>query len=135
MREGLMMDDYPLSLTAVVQRAERFTPSKGVVSRRPDGTIHRTTVGACAGIHPASTGDRDAGATATDAVTMSLDVRPEAAVADVAGHDTPTFDFEVGPRMDAPPIDAPCNHELHPTIRDFRGYSAASGPRVFSTAG
>jgi fatty-acyl-CoA synthase len=47
MREGLMMDDYPLSLTAVVRRAERFTPSQGVVSRRPDGSIHRTTVGAC----------------------------------------------------------------------------------------
>ena len=25
MREGLMMDDYPLSLTAVVKRAERFS--------------------------------------------------------------------------------------------------------------
>src|SRR6202046_949879 len=47
MREGLMMDDYPLSLTAVVQRAERFSGSREVVSRRPDGSVHRTTIGAC----------------------------------------------------------------------------------------
>ncbi len=47
MREGLMMDDYPLSLTAVVQRAERFSADKPVVFRRPDGTIGRTTFGVC----------------------------------------------------------------------------------------
>ncbi len=47
MREGLMMDDYPLSLTAVVRRAERFTASREVVSRQPDGSIQRTTIGAC----------------------------------------------------------------------------------------
>ena len=47
MREGLMMDDYPLSLTAVVQRAERFSASREVVSRRPDGSVQRTTIGAC----------------------------------------------------------------------------------------
>ena len=46
---GLMMDDYPLSLTAVVERAERLTGERKVVSRRPDGTIHRTTMGQCAG--------------------------------------------------------------------------------------
>ena len=34
---GLMMDDYPLSLTHVVERAERFTPKRDVVARRPDG--------------------------------------------------------------------------------------------------
>jgi fatty-acyl-CoA synthase len=45
---GLMMDDYPLTLTAVVERAEQLTPSRKVVSRRPDGQIHRTTVGECA---------------------------------------------------------------------------------------
>jgi fatty-acyl-CoA synthase len=45
---GLMMDDYPLSLTAVVERAERFTPGRKVVYRRPDGSIHRTTIGDCA---------------------------------------------------------------------------------------
>ena len=28
MREGLMMDDYPLSLTALVERAERFSASQ-----------------------------------------------------------------------------------------------------------
>ncbi len=48
MRNGLMMDDYPLSLTAIVERAELLTGKRQVVSRRPDGTIHRTTVGDCA---------------------------------------------------------------------------------------
>jgi fatty-acyl-CoA synthase len=48
MREGLMMDDYPLSLTAVVQRAERFSASREVVYRRPDGSVNRSTFGACA---------------------------------------------------------------------------------------
>jgi fatty-acyl-CoA synthase len=46
---GLMMDDYPLSLTAVVERAELISPGRKVVSRRPDGSIHRTTIGECAG--------------------------------------------------------------------------------------
>jgi fatty-acyl-CoA synthase len=46
---GLMMDDYPLSLTAIVERAERLTPGRKVVYRRPDGAVHRTTIGACAG--------------------------------------------------------------------------------------
>jgi fatty-acyl-CoA synthase len=45
---GLMMDDYPLSLTALVERAEQLTPGRKVVSRRPDGTLHRTTMGDCA---------------------------------------------------------------------------------------
>jgi fatty-acyl-CoA synthase len=49
MLTGLMMDDYPLSLTAVVQRAELLSGSRKVVSRRPDGQIHRTTIGECAG--------------------------------------------------------------------------------------
>ncbi len=48
MLNGLMMDDYPLSLTAVVQRAARFSDQREVVSRRPDGAIHRTTMGECA---------------------------------------------------------------------------------------
>jgi fatty-acyl-CoA synthase len=45
---GLMMDDFPLTLTTVVERAERLTPGRKVVSRRPDGSIHRTTIGECA---------------------------------------------------------------------------------------
>ena len=45
---GAMMDEYPLSLTAVVERAERFSAGRKVVSRRPDGSIHRTTFGECA---------------------------------------------------------------------------------------
>ena len=42
---GLMMDDFPLTLTTVVERAEQLTPGRKVVSRRPDGSIHRTTLG------------------------------------------------------------------------------------------
>ena len=45
---GQMMDDYQLSLTAVVERAERFGAERKVVSRRPDGSIYRTTLGTCA---------------------------------------------------------------------------------------
>src|SRR6201995_2262746 len=45
---GLMMDDYPLSLTSVVERVELLSASRKVVSRRPDGEIHRTTIGDCA---------------------------------------------------------------------------------------
>jgi fatty-acyl-CoA synthase len=48
MLTGLMMDDYQLALTPVVERAERFSAGRSVVSRRPDGSIHRTTVGDCA---------------------------------------------------------------------------------------
>jgi fatty-acyl-CoA synthase len=45
---GLMMDDYPLSLTAIVERAELLTPGRKVVYRRPDHEVHRTTMGDCA---------------------------------------------------------------------------------------
>ena len=45
---GLMMDDFPLSLTTVVERSEQLTGDRKVVSRRPDGSIHRTTMGECA---------------------------------------------------------------------------------------
>jgi fatty-acyl-CoA synthase len=45
MLDGLMMDDYPLTLTAVVERAEQLSASRKVVSRRPDGSIHRYTIG------------------------------------------------------------------------------------------
>jgi fatty-acyl-CoA synthase len=45
---GLMMDDFPLTLTAIVERAERLTANSKVVSRRPDGAIERTTIGDCA---------------------------------------------------------------------------------------
>ena len=44
---GLMMDDYPLSLTAIVERAELLTPGRKVVYRRPDCKVHRTTMGDC----------------------------------------------------------------------------------------
>jgi len=45
---GLMMDDFPLSLTTVVERAEQLTSQRPVVYRRPDGEVHRTTMGDCA---------------------------------------------------------------------------------------
>ncbi|MBV8220674.1 MAG: long-chain fatty acid--CoA ligase [Solirubrobacterales bacterium] len=45
---GLMMDDYPLSLTTIVERAEQLTPERKVVYRRPDCNVHRTTMGDCA---------------------------------------------------------------------------------------
>jgi acyl-CoA synthetase (AMP-forming)/AMP-acid ligase II len=48
MTYGLMMDDFPLSLTTVVERAEQLTPGRKVVSRRPDGSIRRSTLGECA---------------------------------------------------------------------------------------
>ena len=48
MLNGLMMDDFQLSLTALVERAERLSSTGAVVSRRPDGSIHRTTIGDCA---------------------------------------------------------------------------------------
>jgi fatty-acyl-CoA synthase len=48
MTNGLMMDDYPLSLTPIIERAEQLTPNRKVVSRRPDGSVERSTLGECA---------------------------------------------------------------------------------------
>jgi fatty-acyl-CoA synthase len=48
MLNGLMMDEFPLTLRSLVERAEQLTPSRPVVSRRADGSIHRTTFGECA---------------------------------------------------------------------------------------
>ena len=45
MLDGLMMDDFPLSLTTVVERAEQLSGNRKVVSRRPDGSMHRYTIG------------------------------------------------------------------------------------------
>jgi fatty-acyl-CoA synthase len=45
--DGLTMDSHPLTLTALVDRAERFQGPAGVVSRRSDGLVDRTTLGAC----------------------------------------------------------------------------------------
>ena len=55
MLSGLMMDGFQLSLATVVQRAERLTPSAPVVSRRGDGSIRRTTIGAPA-VYPVQRG-------------------------------------------------------------------------------
>jgi fatty-acyl-CoA synthase len=49
MTHGLMMDDYPLSLTPIIERVEQLTPNRKLVSRRPDGSVERTTLGDCAG--------------------------------------------------------------------------------------
>jgi fatty-acyl-CoA synthase len=48
MIDGLTNDAYPLSLTALVQRAERFHSEAPVVTRHPDHSVTRTTLGACA---------------------------------------------------------------------------------------
>jgi fatty-acyl-CoA synthase len=45
---GLSMDDYPLTLTSVVERAELLHVSADVVSRRPDGSVDRSTLATCA---------------------------------------------------------------------------------------
>ena len=45
---GGSMDDYPLTLTSIIERAERFHGDREVVSRRPSGAITRTTYGSCA---------------------------------------------------------------------------------------
>lgn len=42
------MDDYPLTITNIVERAEQFHADREVVSRRPSGAITRTTFGSCA---------------------------------------------------------------------------------------
>jgi fatty-acyl-CoA synthase len=47
MREALMMDDYPLSLTNLIRRAEQFSGDQKVAFRRPDGSVGHTTMGAC----------------------------------------------------------------------------------------
>lgn len=48
MINGLMLDDFQLTLTALVERAEQLSGGRPVVSRRSDGSIHRTTMGDCA---------------------------------------------------------------------------------------
>ena len=48
MLNGLMMDDFQLSLTVLVERAERLNSARPVVSRRPDGSVRRMTLGECA---------------------------------------------------------------------------------------
>jgi fatty-acyl-CoA synthase len=48
MRAGLMMDDYPLSLTSIVERVERLSGTREVVFRRPNGSVGRSTYGECA---------------------------------------------------------------------------------------
>ena len=45
---GLMMDGYPLTLTPIIERAERLTGDREVVTRRADQSVHRTTIGDCA---------------------------------------------------------------------------------------
>jgi fatty-acyl-CoA synthase len=45
MTYGLMMDDYPLSLTPIIERIEQLTPDRKLVSRRPDGSVEHSTLG------------------------------------------------------------------------------------------
>ena len=46
---GGSMDDYPLTLTSIIERVERLYADREVASRRPSGTVARTTLGSCAG--------------------------------------------------------------------------------------
>src|SRR5579884_1742445 len=48
MLNGLMMDDFQLTLTVLVERAERLNPATPVVSRRADGSVRAMTMGDCA---------------------------------------------------------------------------------------
>ncbi len=43
MLSSLMMDDFQLSPTVLVERADRLNSDTKVVSRRPDGAAHRAT--------------------------------------------------------------------------------------------
>jgi fatty-acyl-CoA synthase len=45
---GLMMQDQ-LTLSSILRRAETLFPTKAIVSRRPDRSLHRTTYGEMAG--------------------------------------------------------------------------------------
>src|SRR5581483_11429892 len=47
MLNGLMMDDFQLFLTVLVERAERLSSAAPVVSRGADGSVRRTTMGEC----------------------------------------------------------------------------------------
>jgi fatty-acyl-CoA synthase len=78
MREGLMMDDFPLTVSYVAERAERFYPNRKVVFRRPDGTIGRTTFGSCARrARSLATALADLGITAGDPVATIMWNQPE----------------------------------------------------------
>jgi fatty-acyl-CoA synthase len=48
MSQGTMMD-VPLTIDRIVERAERYLPEIEIVSRRPDKSLHRTTLGAVVG--------------------------------------------------------------------------------------
>lgn len=41
------MDDYPLTLSSIIEHAESFHGDRKVVSRKPSGAITRTTLGSC----------------------------------------------------------------------------------------
>ncbi len=43
------MDDYPLTLTTIAERAERFHPEREIVTRRPDRRVERTSYGTVLG--------------------------------------------------------------------------------------
>ena len=42
---GLMMDDFPPTLTTVAERAERFHGDRSIVTQRPDGRVERSDYG------------------------------------------------------------------------------------------
>lgn len=78
MREGLMMDDYQLSLVNLARRAEQFSTERKVVFRRPDGSVGRTTLGTCvARARRLATALSDLGIGAGDPVATLLWNQPE----------------------------------------------------------
>ncbi|HEX8977114.1 MAG TPA: long-chain fatty acid--CoA ligase [Solirubrobacteraceae bacterium] len=78
MRAGLMMDDYPLSLTAIVERVARLRSDREVVFRRPDGSVGRTTYGQATGrARRLATALKELGVEAGDTVGTLLWNQPE----------------------------------------------------------